>query len=313
MAPAPAPSVLAVDLGGTGIKAEVVGPHREVVARGRRDTPSRGGPPVLSVIAALGQQMIAQVPAPARPQRVGLAVPGLVDTVAGIGVLSANLGWRNAPVAAPLARELDLPVVMFHDVAAAGLAEHRLGAGAGCGDVAVVVIGTGIAAALVVNGQLVRGGLHQAGELGHVVVRQGGTRCGCGRRGCLEAVASASAIARRYSERSGREVRGARDVRERLGQDRVADQVWAEAVDALADGLLGMLALLSCARIVVGGGLAAAGDALLDPLRRALVDRATVEAVPEIVPAALGARAGLVGAALGALHPALLHAAVHHP
>jgi glucokinase len=242
---------------------------------------------------------------------VGLAVPGIVDIVSGVGILSANLGWRNAPVARTVARDLGLPVVMAHDVTAAGLAEYRLGAGRGADDVVVVVVGTGISAALVVGGRIVTGGIRQAGELGHVVVRPGGPRCGCGRLGCLEAVASAAAIARAYSAASGTPVPGAAEVYDRLGSDAVADAVWAQAVSDLADGLLMATGLLGSSRIVVGGGLSRAGEALLAPLRAHLAERATVEAVPEVVAAELGARAGLVGAALAARDPRLLDATVH--
>ncbi len=116
------------------------------------------------------------------------------------------------PVTAPVAAALGLPVTMVHDVTAAGIAEWRCGAGRGVDDLAVVVIGTGIAVTLVTGGALVRGGAGQAGELGHVVVRPGGPPCACGQRGCLEAISSARAIADAYAARSGRPVDGAVEV-----------------------------------------------------------------------------------------------------
>lgn len=304
-------AILAVDLGGTQVKAELVGPDDAVLASAHRDTPRSGAEDVLDAVCSLARELTTG-PAP-QPERIGLAVPGIVDIIAGTGVLSANLGWRNAPVARIVARSLGLPVVMAHDVTAAGLAEHRLGAGRSVDDVVVVVVGTGISAALVVGGHIVTGGLGQAGELGHVVVRPDGPRCGCGRRGCLEAVSSAAAIARAYASESGTAVAGAAQVRDRLGSDPIADAVWAEAVSALADGLLATVGLLGSSRIVVGGGLSRAGDALLAPLRTLLVERCTVEVAPEVVPAMLGERAGLVGAALAARDPGLLGAAVHQP
>ncbi len=302
-------AVLAVDLGGTQVKAELVGPDDAVLATAQRDTPRSGADDVLAAVCGAARELLTATDV--RPERIGLAVPGIVDMVSGTGVMSANLGWRNAPVARTVARALGLPVVMAHDVTAAGLAEHRLGAGRGSDDVVVVVVGTGISAALVVGGRIVPGGIRQAGELGHLVVRPGGDRCGCGRRGCLEAVASAAAIARAYSAASGIPVLGAAEVHDRLGSDAVADAVWAEAVSALADGLLAAAGLLGSARIVVGGGLSRAGEDLLAPLRAHLADRATVEAVPEVVAAELGARAGVVGAALAARDPRLLGATVH--
>lgn len=301
--------VLAVDLGGTEIKAELIGPEDEVLGSARRDTPRSGADDVLSAVCQVSTDLMSRTGM--RPERMGLAVPGIVDIVTGTGTLSANLGWRNAPVARTMVRRLDLPVVMAHDVTAAGLAEHRLGAGRGADDVVVVVVGTGISAALVVGGRIITGGLGQAGELGHVVVRPNGPRCGCGRRGCLEAISSAAAIARAYSAATGIVVPGAELVHKRLGSDATADAVWADAVSAFADGLLVAVGLLGSSRIVVGGGLSRAGDALFEPLNTALAERATVEAVPEVVPAQLGARAGLVGAALTARDPRLLGAAVH--
>lgn len=305
--------VLAIDLGGTGIKAEVLDPDLASVAAARRATP-RGAPEtILDAVAATAGELLACLPADRHPVRIGLAVPGIIDAATGTGVLSTTLGWRDVPVAAMVAKRTGLPVVVTHDVTTAGFAEHRIGAGRGADDVLVVVLGTGISAAVVAGGRIVAGGRGQAGELGHVVVRPGGPVCTCGRRGCLEAIASAAAITRRYTELSGRSAAGALDVRRRLGTDGFADGVWCEAIAALADALVTALALLAMDRIVIGGGLAEAGDALLGPLRDAVTRRCTVEPVPEIVGAALGARAGLIGAALGAWDPAAQGAVVCTP
>jgi glucokinase len=196
---------------------------------------------------------------------------------------------------------LGIPVAVEHDVTAAGLAEWRLGAGRGVNDLLVVVIGTGIAAVVVAGGRLVRGGRGQAGELGHIPVVPDGPVCVCGQRGCLEAVASASAIARSYGSRTGRPVPGSREVLAALqAGDPDAHSVWDAAVDALATSLLCAIGLLGCSRVVIGGGLADAGEALLDPLRQRLAERRTVQVLPEIVPAALGLRAGVIGAGLAA-------------
>lgn len=305
--------VLAIDLGGTGIKGEVLAPGLDPVVAGRRTTP-RGAPEkILDEVAALAVELLDGLPAGGRPERLGLAIPGIIDPASGTGVLSTTLGWRDVPVAAMVAERTGLPVVVTHDVTAAGFAEHRIGAGRGADDVLVVVLGTGISAAVVSGGRIVTGGRGQAGELGHVVVRPGGPACTCGRRGCLEAIASAAAITRRYTDLSGRPATGALDVRQRLGTDGFADGVWCEAISALADALVTALALLAMDRIVIGGGLAEAGAALLDPLRDAVSRRCTVEPVPEIVAAALGARAGLIGAALAAWDPTAQGAVICPP
>lgn len=284
--------VLAFDVGGTTIKAEVVqGDHTLAVER--RSTPS--GAAAVDAIAALGADLIAATPSVVA---AGVALPGLVDRRRGVGVFSANVGWRDVPVAEPLAEHWNRPVRVDHDVTVAGWAEWRLGAGRGVDDLAYVSLGTGISAALVSGGQIVRGGAGQAGEVGHVVVRPDGPVCGCGARGCLEAVASAAAIRREYETRSGRSADDAEAVLGRADADPIAAAVVADAVAALADGLAGLIQLLAPGRIVLGGGLALAGDALLGPLRSGLAERCRIVPAPEIVVAELGTRAGVVGAAL---------------
>jgi glucokinase len=293
--------VLAVDVGGTSIKAEILDPSLRRCAAASTATPRMDGDATLSAVIDLARRLLSDLPSPAGVTRVGLAVPGVVDVDRGVGVLAANLAWRDMPVTAPVSAALGLPVTMVHDVTAAGVAEWRCGAGRGVDDLAVVVIGTGIAATLVTGGVLVRGGSGQAGELGHVVVRSDGPPCACGQRGCLETISSARAIADAYAARSGRTVDGAIEVSTRLGFDSVAEEVWQDAVDALADGLLIVRALLAPSRIVLGGGLADAGEALLGPLRSRLERAEGLEAAPPVVAAQLGSRAGVIGAALAAL------------
>jgi glucokinase len=292
--------VLAVDVGGTSTKAEVLDVAGRTVVAGSTGTPRGDGDGALQAVGDLALDLLAGLDPATRAavDRVAVAVPGLVDTEAGVSVLAANLGWRNTPVAQVLSDRTGLPVVLGHDVTSAGTAEWRLGAGRGVDDLLVVVIGTGIAATVVAGGRLLRGGPHQAGEIGHVVVRPDGPVCACGARGCLEAIASARAIADRYEDLSGRPVAGAADVHALLGRDACADQAWDEAVDALADGLLTAVTLLAPSRVVLGGGLSHAGAALIDPVRDRMVRRARVVSVPPIVAGELGSRAGVLGASL---------------
>ena len=297
--------LLAVDLGGTGIKAMLARPDGTALAEASRPTPAGDGDAAVREVVAVGRELLDGFGG--RVERVGLAVPGIVDGAAGIAVYSANLGWRQSPVAATVADALGLPVVLVHDVTAAGVAEHRLGAGRGADDLLVVAIGTGIAAAVIAGGRPLVGGLGQAGELGHLVVRTGGRRCGCGRLGCLEAEASARAIANAYGERTGSPVGGAADVAARLADDEDARAVWQAAVEALADGLLDAVALLGTSRVVLGGGLSNAGPLLLRPLAEAMRERASLHVLPELVTAELGSRGGVVGAALLAAESRQLH------
>ena len=293
--------VLAFDVGGTTVKAEVLDEDLRVVTASTVPTPR--GPAVVDELAGLGGRLLGDLPDDVRGRvsAVGLAFPGIVDTVRGVSVYSANLGLRDTEVTAPLARALGLPVALGHDVVAAAEAERRCGAAADLVDPVVVVIGTGVFAVSYVDGRRVSGVSGQAGELGHLPVRPDGPACRCGARGCLEAVASAGAVARAYAAAVGREVDGAREVVAALGTDPVADRVRAAAAEALGDGLLAAVALLAPGAVVLGGGLAQAGPLLTDPVLRRMRLAGPPLAVPPLLTAAFGTRAGVVGAALLAL------------
>jgi glucokinase len=285
---------LAVDVGGTTIKAELVDSAGTVVASEQRPTPKGNG--ARDAVAEVGRTLLAQRPDGA-VIGAGVVVPGLVDREAGVATYSANIGWRDLELVRSLGDEWGLPVRIAHDVASGGVAEHRLGAGVGTADLAFVAIGTGIAASIVSGGHLVTGHRGESAEIGHLAVRPG-IRCACGRDGCLEAVASAGAIARRYAALSGTPVTGAGDVATRLGTDAVARQVWQDAVEALADAL-GILSLIvGPALVVIGGGLSLAGVELLDPLRAALRQGSPVVHPAEVTASTLGDRGGVIGAAL---------------
>jgi glucokinase len=214
-----------------------------------------------------------------------------------VGVYSANLRWSMVPFREMAGADLRLPVAFGHDVRAAGTAEFRLGAAAPFRDVIVMTIGTGIAAAVFVDGRLHTGDGF-AGETGHARVAAG-PRCGCGGRGCLEAVASASAIARRYTEATGKPVTGAKAVLERATAGEVAAvNVWETALDGLALSLSHASMLLAPEAIVLGGGLAQAGRALTGPLQRRLEELLASRRRPQLLLAAVGEDAGVIGAAL---------------
>ncbi|MGW5556414.1 ROK family protein [Micromonospora sp. NPDC003944] len=299
--------VVALDVGGTGMKCALVRPDGVVVGTERHPTGAARGPAavvatILDVAGGLADKARADG---LTPIAVGIAVPGVVDEARGVAVWSANVGFRDVPLRDLTVTRLGLPTALGHDVRVGGLAEARLGAGRGTGHVLFVAIGTGIAAAHVVDGVAAVGAHGAAGEIGHILVRPDGPRCGCGRPGCLEAVASAAAIGRRYAELAGEsadESVTAAEVAERAAAgEPLAGQVWREAVEALADGLASGQALFDVATIVLGGGLAQAGDRLLTPLRAALHERMTFHREPQLVAAALGDEAGCLGAALLAL------------
>lgn len=262
----PGPPTLAFDVGGTYVKATTVDADGVVAAPIRIPSPPRS-PRIVTELLELLERTSDRLAA--SPQTVGLALPGIVDDDAGIGVHSENLGWRNVDFGTLASERLGLPVAVVHDVRASALAEWRAGSAARLHDAAVVTIGTGIAAGLIVGGRmLVREGY--AGEIGHAVVRPDGEPCVCGNRGCLEAVASASAIARRYAAATGEHVSGARAVTARLAHDATARAIWHDAVDAIAGALSQLAAALAPQAIVIAGGLSEAGGLLIEPLRARL-------------------------------------------
>lgn len=302
-----AEAVVAIDIGGTRVKAALV--DRTCTERVSRTIPTPPGldrpGAVVDLVADLATvlaDVAAQDGYAARLAACGVVLPGVVDDGRGVARYSANLGWRDLPVVEPLSRRLGTPVALGHDVRAGLVAESRLGAAKHARHALFVPVGTGIAGALMVDGQvLVADGF--AGELGHVVVDPLGPTCGCGARGCLEAVASASAVERAYARGTG----GPREPGVRLGADRIAalvaqgdaqaSAVWASAVAALARALVTTVTITGVDLVLVGGGLAQSGDLLLDPLRAAVEGELTFQRPPRIERAVLGDRAGCLGAA----------------
>jgi glucokinase len=295
--------VVAIDVGGTGMKCALLDRAGTVLHSERHATGAgRGSAAVVGTIMDVAAGLVDTARAGGhRPVATGIAVPGVVDEAGGVAVWSANVGFRDVPLRHLLQDRLHLPAVLGHDVRAGGLAEARLGAGREFDHVLVVPIGTGIAAAHVVHGKAFAGAHGAAGEIGHIIVRPGGRPCGCGAAGCLEAEASASAIGRIYSARVGHPATAADAVRDLAAGDPDAVAVWAEAIDALADGLRTGVTLYDPEVIVIGGGLAEAGDALLGPLDKALAGKLTFQYRPAMVRAALGDAAGCLGAGLLAL------------
>jgi glucokinase len=291
---------VAVDVGGTGIKAARFGLDGAVQQELTAATPVDRGPEavVRAVVATAGALVAPDT------LGVGLCVPGLVDAAGGVVRLAVNLGLRDVPLAREVATATGLPVAMEHDVRAATLAELRLGSGRGGGDLLCVVLGTGIAAGVVVEGRVLTGRTSSAGELGHLPVVPGGEPCSCGHRGCTEVYASAGGLVRRYRAAGGDPALGAAELAAALGSDPLAARTWAEGARALATSLVLATLLLDPARIVLAGGLSGAGDLLVDPVLAEMTSQLVWRAPPPLEVSSLGGGAGLLGAALGALDAA---------
>ncbi|MGM1018331.1 MAG: ROK family protein [Actinomycetota bacterium] len=292
--------VLAFDVGGTDIKSALF--DGDGIARDLRRTATPHGTGraegLVDHLADLAETLRVAHP-DVTPRAVGIVVPGIVDADAGVGVFSSNLGWRDAPFRDLAEKRFGLPAAFDHDVRTASWAEHILGGARAYSDVIVLVIGTGIAGAILLGGEPYTAGGY-AGEIGHSPVADGPI-CSCGARGCLEAIASAGAISRRYTEATGRAVDGAREVIALAADgDATAREIWESALDALALSLAQLTAVIAPQAIVIGGGLSRAGDALFPELRTRLAERLSFHRIPELVPAELQGNGGLLGAALRA-------------
>ncbi|GAA4044257.1 ROK family protein [Streptomyces shaanxiensis] len=295
--------VIALDVGGTGMKAALAGAGGELLHQARRPTGRERGPDAVvegildfaAELRAYGEQHFGE-PAAA----VGVAVPGIVDEEHGIAAYAANLGWRDVPLRQMLTERLGgTPAALGHDVRTGGLAEGRIGAGRGADRFLFIPLGTGIAGAIGIDGRVEAGAHGFAGEIGHIVVRPEGAPCPCGQRGCLERYASAAAVSEAWAAVCGDPEADAADCAKAVASgDPNAVRVWEEAVAALADGLVTALTLLDPRTLIIGGGLAEAGETLFTPLRDAVRRRVTFQKLPSIVPAALGDTAGCLGAGL---------------
>ena len=302
--------VVAIDVGGTSLKGCLMDANGHAVSVERRPTRAAEGPDaVVDAVLGLAADLATGSPG---TTAVGLALPGVVDDETGTVLSAANLRWREVPIASLTRERLGLAVAVMHDVRAAAVAEGLLGAARGAHDYLLVTLGTGVGAALVIRGQPYTGARGLGGEFGHVAVEPRGPLCGCGRAGCLEAFASAGHIARRYRAMVGDAANGAnaREIAQRAAYGETpSGAIWREAMDALAIALANYVTLLDPELIVVGGGMAAAGDELFGSLRHRLEAHMRFGEAPDVVPARLGEDAGRYGAAIGAWRAAGLDVA----
>lgn len=309
-------AALGIDLGGTAVKAGVVTREGRIVGRGQRPTQAHQGAAL--VIASMAEAARAAIDDAGLSVRdldgVGLGAPGICDVPRGVVVEAVNLGWRQVPAGALLTEALDLPAYLDNDANCAALGEQWCGAARGSRHMVLLTVGTGVGGGLVLNGQIYHGHMGWAGEIGHMPAVENGPRCNCGQLGCLETVASATAIAlaARAAIGSGSAPRLAQLAQ---GQDAEADArtvieaaregdgpalaILAEAGSYLGTAIAALASALNPELVVIGGGVSAAGELLLEPVRRAVSRRAMPgpASVARIVPALLGNDAGLIGAA----------------
>jgi len=293
------PRYLGLDVGGTNCKLAVLaaGPdRRELLATAT--IPTGAGDPG-EVVERLAEAAAGLAAEHGPVAAAGAGVPGLFDEASGRIVLLPNQppAWNGHQFREPLADRLGVPTALINDARSFTLAESRMGAAAGCATVVCLTLGTGVGGGVVVDGRLRFGPHGRAGEVGHQVIDPGGPACGCGNRGCVEAFAAGPALCRLGGQASPEAV-----FRAAAAGDRRAAAAVDTVVARLAVGIANMVTVLWPERVVVGGGVAAAGERLFGPLRAAVAAAAPLvdPAAYEIVPAALGPVAGAVGAALWA-------------
>jgi len=307
------------DLGGTNIKAGLVDINEgKVLYSNSTFTVAHEGPDaVLERMASFIQQVIrSSKVSEGEIKGIGISAPGMLDLERGTSLFMTNLPghWINVPIRDRLQGLLNKPVEVLNDVRAITLGEFTFGAGRRTNNMACFAIGTGIGGGIVVNGQLVLGINGQAGELGHVTIDINGPRCNCGNNGCVEAFASAPAIANmgakavqqgratKIGDLSGydlNKITPALIAKAANMGDEVANQIWEDAGHYIGTGVAAAIVTFNPTRIVISGGVAAAGELLLKPIRKTIQKR--VHLVPlaeiEVVLGELGNDAGILGMA----------------
>ena len=305
--------VAGIDIGGTKIALAVADLEGRVIEKARfpARTGERGPHAIIEEALACVERMLAKTGS--RLTAAGIGCGGPLDRKAGLILSPPNLpGWDEFPVVKIVEERLGVPALLDNDANAAALGEHRHGAGRGYKHLVYITQSTGIGGGVIVGGKLVHGVCDGAGEVGHMTVLPDGPACGCGGRGCLEALCSGTGIARRARERlaageasslsslGANEVTGRAVAEAARAGDRLASQVWDEMIHYLAVGVGNLFNVLAPEAVVIGGGVSEAGEQLFQPLREGV--RARVRMLPpekvNILQASLGGDSALHGAVI---------------
>lgn len=288
---------IGIDIGGTKIAGALVDAEGTIHAQTQVPSPAENPDSMEKAIVGLitelseGNTVIA----------AGVAAAGFIDAAQSTVYYAPNIAWRNEPLKEKLEAQVDLPIVIENDANAAGWAEFRFGAGKTFSHMTMLTIGTGVGGAIIANGELFTGGFGAGAELGHLRVQPGGLECGCGQRGCIEQYASGRALLRYLREETGKPELTAQEGKLLL---ETGDESSWRAVTTLGTWLgtacASISAVLDPEVYVIGGGVAAAGDRLLTPIREAFRQNLSARGFhpePEFRIAELVNDAGVVGAA----------------
>lgn len=306
---------IGIDVGGTNVKLALVNDKGNILYSNSVPTRAEMGYEyTVNNIKQAIKDLMAETKA-SNIEGIGFDFPGQIDYKNGIVRLAPNIpGWVNIPIVQIIEDEFKIPTRIDNDVHCAALGELNFGAGKGCENFICMTVGTGIGSGIVINGKLVRGASNAAGELGHIKLQMhDGPICGCGDTGCLEAFASGPSIVAMAEDY----IRGGKSTKFREmangGQitpyivceaakagDPVAQRIFTIMGEYIGVGLASVVNLLNPEKIIIGGGVADAGEILLEPLTETLKKRAMKIAgsAVEVVPAQLGNTAGVIGASL---------------
>ncbi len=307
---------IGIDVGGTNVKIALVNDKGNIIYSNSIPTRAEMGYEyTINNMKEAIAELIKETKSDKKSiEGIGFGFPGQIDYKKGVVRLAPNIpGWVEVPIAEIMEKEFGIPTRVDNDVRCAALGELNYGAGIGCENLICITVGTGIGSGLIINGKLVRGASNAAGEIGHIKLdMHGGPLCGCGDRGCLEAFASGPSIVAMAEEY----IKGGKSTKYRelanpditpyivseaaKQGDPVAKRIFTIVGEYIGIGLASVVNLLNPEKIIIGGGVAAAGDLLLNPIKENLIKRAMPIAgsAVEIVPAQLGNSAGVIGASL---------------
>lgn len=293
--------VMGIDLGGTKVAFGLVNPDNDIVVRARMDTNADDGLEIVSTrIADQINQLTSHLPAGESLVGVGICTPGPVDHITGDLLTLVNLpGISNTPFRQALEDKLGIPVKLDHDAKVAALGEFYYGSAQDRDSTVYVVIGTGVGAAIIYEGNLLYGESYTAGESGHMTVNPEGHQCSCGSRGCLETYTSGPWLEKHYAAQAGENITGAEITRRARDGDDIALDVIQQAGQALGIAVASMAMFINIETFVIGGSVARAGTLLIEPAL-ASVKRYSFKAVGDkvrILQSSLGDDAPILGGA----------------
>lgn len=288
---------IGIDIGGTKIAGALVNDLGEILEQRQVPSPAHSAQQMEDSIVELIQELSQGNPVKA----AGVAAAGFIDAAQSTVYYAPNIAWRNEPLKDKLEARINLPIVIENDANAAGWAEYRFGAGKSFTHMTMLTIGTGVGGAIIANGELFTGGFGAGAEIGHLRVQPDGLECGCGQRGCIESYGSGRALLRYLREETGNPALDANEGKKLLED---GDPAAWRAVETLGSWLgiacASLSAVLDPQVYVIGGGVAAAGEHLLQPIRESFLTNLSAQGYhpePEFRIAQLVNDAGVVGAA----------------